>query len=91
MTSVAMVLGMLPSAVGTGAGSEGRQPMSIAIIGGLVSSTLLTLLVVPVVYSLIDPLSEWFRLRVLKPRDPAAPGATESPAPPESPPTNSSE
>ena len=83
MTSVAMILGMLPSALGTGAGSESRQPMSIAIIGGLVSSTLLTLLVVPVVYSLIDPLSEWFRRRVLKPRDGAAAGAPEAPAPPE--------
>ena len=71
MTSVAMILGMMPSAVGTGSGSEGRQPMAIAIIGGLVSSTLLTLLVVPVVYSLLDPLSEWLRVRVLKPRDQA--------------------
>jgi HAE1 family hydrophobic/amphiphilic exporter-1 len=66
MTSMALILGMLPSAVGTGSGSEGRQPMAIAIIGGLVSSTMLTLLVVPVVYSLLDPLSTFFRRRVLK-------------------------
>jgi hydrophobic/amphiphilic exporter-1 (mainly G- bacteria), HAE1 family len=78
MTSIAMIFGMLPSAVGTGEGSEGRQPMGIAIIGGLVSSTLLTLLVVPVVYSLIDPLSEWFRRKVLKPRDAADALSSES-------------
>jgi hypothetical protein len=40
--------------------------MAIAIIGGLVSSTLLTLLVVPAVYSVLDPLAEWFRRRVLQ-------------------------
>jgi HAE1 family hydrophobic/amphiphilic exporter-1 len=69
MTSVAMIFGMLPSAIGTGEGAEGRQPMGIAIIGGLISSTLLTLLVVPVVYSLLDPVSEWFRRHVLQTRD----------------------
>ena len=56
MTTVAMIAGMLPVAIGTGAGSESRAPMAIAIIGGLTSSTLLTLLVVPVVYSLLDQL-----------------------------------
>lgn len=66
MTTVAMILGMLPSALGTGEGSEGRQPMAVAIIGGLISSTMLTLLVVPVVYSLLDPLSEWFKRRFLR-------------------------
>ncbi len=65
MTTVAMIFGMLPSALGTGEGSESRQPMAIAIIGGLVSSTMLTLLIVPVVYSLLDPLSEWMRRRIL--------------------------
>lgn len=73
MTTFAMISGMLPSAVGAGAGAESRQPMAVAIIGGLFSSTLLTLLVVPVVYSLLDPLSEWLRLRVLAPRDAAEP------------------
>ena len=54
MTTVAMVLGMLPSALGTGDGSEFRSPISIATIGGLITSTLLTLLVVPVAYLLLD-------------------------------------
>lgn len=83
MTSVAMIFGMLPSAVGVGEGSEGRQPMALAIIGGLVSSTMLTLLVVPVVYSLIDPLSEWFKQRVLAlkglPTEKHQPEAEDSP------------
>jgi HAE1 family hydrophobic/amphiphilic exporter-1 len=69
MTTVAMIFGMAPAAVGTGSGSESRQPMAIAIIGGLVSSTMLTLLVVPVVYSLLDPLSQFFYRKVLKTKD----------------------
>ena len=48
MTTIAMILGMLPSAMGTGEGSEFRSPISIATIGGLITSTLLTLVVVPV-------------------------------------------
>jgi multidrug efflux pump subunit AcrB len=54
MTSAAMVLGMLPTAVGRGEGSEFRGPMAIAIIGGVVSSTLLSLVVVPVFYLAIE-------------------------------------
>lgn len=65
MTTFAMIFGMLPTAIGTGDGSESRQPMAVAIIGGLISSTFLTLLVVPVVYSLLDPLSEWMQRRLL--------------------------
>lgn len=56
MTTVAMIAGMLPVALGTGPGSESRQPMAIAVIGGLISSTLLTLVVVPVAYSLFDQM-----------------------------------
>lgn len=56
MTSVAMIFGMLPIALGVGPGSEARAPMAHAIIGGLLTSTLLTLVVVPVVYSLIYDL-----------------------------------
>ncbi|HEX8030072.1 MAG TPA: efflux RND transporter permease subunit, partial [Vicinamibacterales bacterium] len=53
MTTIAMILGMLPSAVGTGEGSSFRSPISIATIGGLITSTLLTLVVVPVTYLLL--------------------------------------
>ena len=51
MTTLATILGMMPVAIGLGAGSELRAPMAVAIIGGLVTSTLLSLLIVPVVYA----------------------------------------
>ncbi len=56
MTTLAMVFGMLPVAAGIGAGAEMRQPMGVSVIGGLLTSTLLTLVAVPVAYSLIDDL-----------------------------------
>jgi multidrug efflux pump subunit AcrB len=57
MTTLAMIFGMLPLALGIGPGAEFRAPMARAIIGGLISSTLLTLVVVPVVYTLFDDLA----------------------------------
>ncbi|HWV38117.1 MAG TPA: efflux RND transporter permease subunit [Vulgatibacter sp.] len=54
MTTVAMIAGMIPLAIASGDGSEVRNGMAVAIIGGLVTSTVLTLGVVPVVYSLLD-------------------------------------
>jgi Cu/Ag efflux pump CusA len=57
MTTAATILGMLPIALGFGAGAELRAPMAISIIGGLVTSTLLSLIVVPVAYTLADDLS----------------------------------
>jgi HAE1 family hydrophobic/amphiphilic exporter-1 len=56
MTSVAMIAGMIPVAFARGDGAEARTGMAWAIIGGLVASTALTLLVVPVIYSLFDSL-----------------------------------
>lgn len=56
MTTLAMIFGMLPIALGNGAGSESRAPMAMAIIGGLTTSMLLTLIIVPVVYSLTDEI-----------------------------------
>lgn len=56
MTTIAMIAGMVPIALGIGAGAEARAPMAIAVIGGLFSSTALTLVVVPVVYTLVDDL-----------------------------------
>ena len=54
MTSAAMVLGMLPTALGRGMGSEFRSPMAIAVIGGVITSTMLTLWVVPVVFVWVE-------------------------------------
>lgn len=59
MTSVAMIAGMLPSALGWGEGSELRAPMAIAVIGGIISSTFLTLVVVPAMYTLMDDFEGW--------------------------------
>jgi hypothetical protein len=53
-----MVFGMLPLALGMGAGGEMCAPMARAVIGGLITSTLLTLVVVPVAYDIIDALAE---------------------------------
>ncbi|HMD02024.1 MAG TPA: efflux RND transporter permease subunit, partial [Candidatus Baltobacteraceae bacterium] len=60
MTSSATTLGMLPIALGFGAGSELRAPMAITIIGGLVTSTLLSLIVIPVTYTLVDDIRKRF-------------------------------
>lgn len=57
MTSFAMIFGMVPVAFGLGEGSEFRAPMGQAVIGGLITSTLLTLFIVPVVYSVLDDFS----------------------------------
>jgi len=63
MTTLAMIFGMLPLALGIGAGAEERAPMARAVVGGLVTSTFLTLLVVPVVYTLLADLAAWMRRR----------------------------
>jgi multidrug efflux pump subunit AcrB len=56
MTTAATILGMIPIALGLGAGAELRQPMAVTIVGGLVTSTLLSLIVVPVFYALLDDI-----------------------------------
>jgi HAE1 family hydrophobic/amphiphilic exporter-1 len=60
MTTLAMIFGMLPLAFEIGAGSEFRAPMARAVIGGLVTSTLFTLVVVPVVYTYLDDIAARF-------------------------------
>ncbi len=64
MTTLAMIFGMLPLALAIGAGAEERAPMARAVIGGLITSTMLTLLVVPVVYTLLDDFGDWARRKV---------------------------
>jgi len=65
MTSLTIILALLPAALGLGAGSETNKPLSVAIIGGMVSSTLLTLVVVPAAYSLVmHGLEKWDALRM---------------------------
>jgi len=61
MTTFAMIFAMLPLAIATGLGSETKAPMATAVIGGLISSMVLTLLVVPVIYKMITPVDRWLR------------------------------
>jgi len=61
MTTLAMIFGMLPMAIGMGEGSESQAPMGRAVIGGLITSTLLTLVVVPVLYTYLDNLPRWWK------------------------------
>lgn len=72
MTTLAMVFGMLPLALGLGEGATQRAPMAHAVIGGLISSTLLTLVVVPVVLVYIDGVSGWAKKRFSRSADEAA-------------------
>lgn len=66
MTTAAMVFGMLPLALALGEGAEQRAPMARAVIGGLITSTLLTLFVVPVVYTVLDDFTMWVRARLTR-------------------------
>ena len=64
MTTIAMGAGMLPNALGLGAEPSFRQPMAIVVIGGLITSTVLSLLVVPVVFTYVDDLLQSLRRRL---------------------------
>ncbi|BAV46616.1 Cobalt-zinc-cadmium resistance protein CzcA [Mesorhizobium loti] len=84
MTSIAMGAGMLPIALGIGADAETRSPMAIAVIGGLISSTVLSLVYVPVVYTFMDDIQRFlgrYLSRLLVERsDPDSQTATATPA-----------
>lgn len=78
MTTVAMVFGMLPVAMALGEGGESRAPMAVCVIGGLITSTLLTLIVVPVVYTLMEGmvdsrLMRWLGKKLFSPPKSAHP------------------
>ena len=80
MTTATTVLGLLPMAIGVGDGAELRTPMAIAVISGLITSTLLTLVVIPSIYDMVDGLRERVMGRGMQPEarradDPAADGA----------------
>jgi HAE1 family hydrophobic/amphiphilic exporter-1 len=63
MTTMAMIFGMIPLALALGQGAEMRSPMARGVIGGLITSTFLTLLVVPVMYSILDDFGSWIHRR----------------------------
>ena len=80
MTTVAMIAGMLPVAVGMGGDTSFRQPMAVAVIGGLITSTALTLVIVPALFTVIDDLERWitplFRGVLAHDQEPPPPKAT---------------
>lgn len=66
MTSLAMIAGMLPIILGFGAGAAFRTPMALAVVGGLISSTLLSLLFIPILYLMINDLEAWLSLKTAR-------------------------
>ena len=72
MTAFSTIAGILPIAIGFGAGAESRRPMGVAVVGGMLTSTFLTLLIIPVVYTLFSDLAELFQRKSA-----AAPGHLE--------------
>ena len=78
MTTVTTVLGLLPMALGIGRGADLRAPMAISVIGGLLVATALTLIVVPVVYSVVESVRQrWSRPGVEAAADLAMQGASQ--------------
>jgi len=69
MTTVAMGAGMLPTAMGMGEDPSFRQPMAVVVMGGLLTSTLLSLLVVPVIFTYVDDALEWLKRRTRRPME----------------------
>ncbi|MHB9119850.1 MAG: efflux RND transporter permease subunit, partial [Burkholderiales bacterium] len=69
MTSLTVILALLPAALGLGAGAETNGPLAVAVIGGMITSTLLTLVVVPAVYSLVENGILRWQLRRPRPQE----------------------
>jgi HAE1 family hydrophobic/amphiphilic exporter-1 len=61
MTALSMIFGVLPAAIGVGPGAETRAPMAVAVAAGMFSSTVLTLIVVPVFYIFLDDAADFAR------------------------------
>ena len=64
MTTMAVLMGTLPIAIGLGSGAEARRPLGLAVVGGLAFSQLVTLYVTPVIYNYLDAFSRRFSPRV---------------------------
>ncbi|HEX5378663.1 MAG TPA: efflux RND transporter permease subunit [Phenylobacterium sp.] len=79
MTTMAMAAGMLPTAFALEKGAEFRQPMAVAVIGGLMTSTILSLVLVPVVYEFVDDFENWLKPRLARFVTPRHAGARATP------------
>ncbi len=80
MTTLAMVFGMVPLAFGLAEGSEQRAPMGQAVIGGIITSSILTLVVVPVIYTYLDDFGAWIGRKWHRGQVPEKPDARRQPA-----------
>jgi HAE1 family hydrophobic/amphiphilic exporter-1 len=80
MTSLAMIFGMVPLAFSLGEGAEQRAPMGQTVIGGIITSSILTLVVVPVIYTYLDDFGAWLR-RLWQGKPASEPAAHAQPAP----------
>ena len=76
---MAMMAGMLPTALALEKGAEFRQPMAVAVIGGLMTSTVLSLVLVPVVYEFVDDFERWLKPRLAKLITPRETGLVPAP------------
>jgi hydrophobic/amphiphilic exporter-1 (mainly G- bacteria), HAE1 family len=80
MTTIALIAGMIPVALGRGEGADFRAPLGRAVIGGVITSTLLTLLVIPTVYEILDNFREWLGAKVWRKVFRGTPEAAAKPA-----------
>jgi HAE1 family hydrophobic/amphiphilic exporter-1 len=83
MTTFALIAGMVPVALGIGEGADFRAPLGRAVIGGVITSTLLTLLVIPTVYEILSDWRDGLFARVRGTRPEKAPAAATAHRPPE--------
>jgi hydrophobe/amphiphile efflux-1 (HAE1) family protein len=81
MTTVAMIAGMMPVALGIGGDTSFRQPMAVAVIGGLITSTALTLVIVPAAFTLVDDIERWLAPRFGRVLTAQPPPPTAAPQP----------
>src|SRR5207253_2287777 len=80
MTAFSTIAGILPIAIGFGAGAESRRPMGVAVVGGMLTSTFLTLFVIPVAYTLLSDLAQSVRRLLTRPAPSPTPAPIPSPA-----------
>src|SRR5690606_1290012 len=83
MTTFAMGAGMLPVAIGWGADVEFRSPMAIAVVGGLISSTFLSLLFIPAIFTIVDDVARFVRRKMGRKSEDEVPLEQEQPLPAE--------